>query len=158
MAQTLSGRRVLLYFVLFFGVIFAANFYMAREALHTFSGEVNTHPYETGLAYNKVIAAGKRQQALGWKSRITFTPTNGSKGHVHVALTDAQGAVVQGETVTLEAQRPAQEGKDFNVALNAEAGGYGADVTFPLPGLWALHLVATQGKARYETTERVVIP
>ncbi|MDB5649518.1 MAG: putative integral rane protein linked to a cation pump, partial [Hyphomicrobiales bacterium] len=57
----LTGRLVLLYFVLFFGTVFSVNFYMARAAIMTFSGLEDDKPYQEGIRYDTQISASREQ-------------------------------------------------------------------------------------------------
>ena len=51
--KPLTGWKVLAMLLAFFGVVGAVNAVMVYSALSTFSGEVEAHPYEHGLAYNR---------------------------------------------------------------------------------------------------------
>ena len=75
--RVLTGRMVLLMLVGFFGVMLAVNFVFATYAVKTFSGLDSDNPYDSGLAYNKEIAAAKAQADLGWTVDLTRTPDAG---------------------------------------------------------------------------------
>ena len=72
--RPLTGRSVLLMIIAFFSVMLLVNFIMAAYAVKTFSGLDTDNPYDSGLAYNKDIAAAKAQGALGWSVELTRTP------------------------------------------------------------------------------------
>ncbi len=63
---TLTGRHVLIGFISFFAVVFAANGVILYEALATRTGIVAEEPYIKGLKYNQRIDAEAQQAALGW--------------------------------------------------------------------------------------------
>ncbi len=65
--RPLTGWMVLAMLLAFFGVIGSVNAVMVYSALSTFSGEVEAHPYEHGIAYNREIASAREQAARGWK-------------------------------------------------------------------------------------------
>jgi len=72
--RPLTGRLVLLMIIGFFGVMLLVNAVMAIFAVKTFSGLDADNPYDTGLAYNKDIAAARAQGELGWTVELTRTP------------------------------------------------------------------------------------
>lgn len=147
------GKRVLLYFVLFFGLIIVVNIILVRLALGTFSGTVSTHPYEDGLAYNRVIAAEKAQAALGFTHRAHY-----ANGALHLTLRDAKGAVLTPHSAHAQFRRPAQKGHDVSATLTGEI----TPISLPLKGVWdvqidaeILHNAAPQ---HYQVNTRIVVP
>ena len=62
----ITGRMVLLYFVAFFGIIFAMNFYMVRVAISSFSGVETESAYKAGLSFKNDVAAAHAQDARHW--------------------------------------------------------------------------------------------
>lgn len=143
------GRRVLLCFVLFFGTIIAVNALMATLAVRTQSGLVTDHAYEKGLAYNTVVTAEKAQEALGWKSDVTYE--NGSLGFV---LYDKAGKKLAYESATATITRPTQQGMDFTVSLPA-SGSAAAD--FPAKGLWHVEVDALYHGTSYQYSTRLIV-
>lgn len=146
------------YFVLFFAVISAVMATMVTLAVRTQSGIVTDHPYEKGLAYNRVIASAERQAALGWKGTATHTPTGERTGRLTFRLRDKAGAPVHVESVAVRIVRPTQAGHDFRATLLPITGDdYAAEVTYPLPGVWELHFHAVANGQPYQQSTRIVV-
>lgn len=147
------GRRVFWYFVLFFVTLIAVDATMATIAIRTQTGVVTEHPYETGVAYNKVVAAYKEQEALGWKGDITYR-----NGTLSFALKDNKNHPVIAEKVTAQFSRPTQSGMDFKAELKAPGNGvYSITPSFPAKGVWDIRLFATQGDKHYQQPQRIVV-
>jgi nitrogen fixation protein FixH len=144
----MSGRRVALYFVAFFGLIAAVNAAMVTMAIRTHSGVVTEHPYEKGLAYNTVVRAEEAQEALGWKASVSH-----EKGMLKFVLRDKQGAVLAPEKAVATVTRPTQSGMDFSVTLTGEA----TPITFPAQGLWEVRGDATHGGTSFQKSQRIVV-
>ncbi len=66
-ARRLTGAKFLAILLGSFAVVASVNGTMVYYALSTFSGEVDPHPYEHGLAYNRDIAAAEAQDARHWQ-------------------------------------------------------------------------------------------
>lgn len=143
------GRRVALYFVLFFGTIIAVNALMATLAVRTNAGVVTDHAYEKGLAYNQVVAAEKAQEALGWKGELAY-----AGGMLTFTLRDKQGHMLAYDSATATITRPTQAGMDFTATLTSA----GNAVTFPAKGLWHVKVDALYHGTSYQHATRLVIP
>lgn len=88
-ALTKRDKLIPWYFVLFFVVIGAVNAVMVTLAVRTHTGTVTDHPYEKGLAYNKVVDAANAQEKLGWKSDIRFEHPSPQRGEVRRGASSA---------------------------------------------------------------------
>lgn len=147
------GRRVFWYFVLFFVTLIAVDVTMATVAIRTQTGVVTEHPYETGVAYNKVVAAYKEQEALGWKGDVSF-----KAGVFSFSLKDSANHPVIAEKVTAQFSRPTQSGMDFSATFAANGNGeYSVSPSFPAKGVWDVRLFATQGDKHYQHPQRIVV-
>ena len=137
------------YFVLFFLVIAAVDGVMVTLAVRTQTGIVTEHPYEKGLAYNRVIDAEQKQEALGWKSEIVLTGNT-----LRFTLRDKNGAPIVVEKATAYFTRPTQSGMDFSSSLkNGQA-----TIDFPAKGLWEVRVEAIAHQRSYQRTKRIVVP
>jgi nitrogen fixation protein FixH len=144
----MTGKRVWWYFVAFFGFIAAVNAVMVTIALRTHSGVVTDHPYEKGLAYNQVVEAQEKQEALGWKSDIHY-----ANGRLHFTLQDKENKVIHPDKATATITRPTQQGMDFKVTLQ----GRETAIDFPAKGLWEVRIDAAYQDVQYQHTKRIVI-
>lgn len=136
MAKPITGRRVLVWLLLFFGTIVAVNGAFVYFALDTWPGLSTRRAYEEGLAYNKTLEAARVQHALGWKSVVDFKGTESGGRALTVRMMDRGGAPVIGLAMTLELRRPVREDQDrMLVLVESEAGVYRARFE-AAPGRW----------------------
>lgn len=141
-----------------FGVVFAANAIMVYVAATTWPGIAVNRAYDKGLTYNRNLEAASRQEALGWTASIETELADSLAGTARVTIVDAAGQPLHRATAALSFERPTHEGYDFAVALTPEGNGvYAAPFSVPLPGLWDLRLIASQGDDRLVITERVML-
>ena len=146
--KQLSGGRVFLYFLAFFGVTVSVNVVMATLAIRTHSGTVTEHPYEQGIKYNDVVNAEMAQEKLGWKGDITL-----KDDVLKFTLHDKSGASIVPQKLTAHFVRPTQKGMDFDVVMTDEQ----AHVSFPMKGLWEVRIYADIGDKKYQQAKRLVI-
>src|SRR5579872_6722158 len=92
MNRQLTGRHVLIWFVAFFGVIFATNAYFITVAVQSFRGEDEAKPYLQGIEYNDTLMRRARQRMLGWNASISAARLRSGVVEVSVGLHDAHGA------------------------------------------------------------------
>jgi nitrogen fixation protein FixH len=136
----LSGAKVLAILLTFFGVIFAVNGVMMFDAISTFSGQTNDHPYEVGLKYNTQIAAAAAQNGRRWNVETTL-----SDG-VRVTFRDADGQLLAGLTVSGVYAAPAAVKRDRAFAMTEVSPGVYSGPAAPA-GMWDLRLVAQRDDA-----------
>lgn len=137
----LQGRHVLFAILGFFGTIFAVNGVFLYAALSTYTGVVAQEPYRKGLNYNQRIAAGERQEDLGWNAEATLTREAG----LTVVLQDAAGAPVSGLFVAGVLGRPSTNQQDRDIAFIEAAPGHyklAVDTLALEPGAWLVSLEA----------------
>lgn len=72
-ARKFTGWHMTAILVVFFGIIMAVNFNMARLAIGTFGGTVVDNSYVASQNYNRWLADAREQEALGWKTRVSLT-------------------------------------------------------------------------------------
>lgn len=149
MPRQITGRHVLVYMVLFFGVIIAANLTMAYFATGSWTGLVVENSYVASQQYNAVLADAERQKALGWKHEFSI-----EGGKISFTLKDAEGHLVPLDGVTIHAGHPATEIHDRTMELTKALGG-----TYEIPndlpaGAWNFEIRAavrdgSEWKVRY---------
>jgi nitrogen fixation protein FixH len=144
----MTGWRVWWYFVAFFGFIAAVNAAMVALAIRTHSGVVTEHPYEKGLAYNEVVQAEEKQEALGWKGSIEY-----KNGVLIFTLHNQHNIRINLEKMTATITRPTQQGMDFTVELK----GAETPVSFPAVGLWEVRIDAVHEGVHYQQSKRIVV-
>ncbi len=144
----MTGRRVWWYFVAFFCFILVINAVMIALAVSTHTGSVTDHPYEKGLAYNRVVEAEKKQEMLGWQADIDY-----KEGRVRFVLRDKDNHPITPEKATAAIIRPTQSGMDFTFDLKAAETA----VEFPAAGLWEVRVDAEYQGMHYQKTERIIV-
>lgn len=154
-ATGLTGRRVFFYFLAFFLLIAAVNAVMVALAIRTHSGLITDHPYEKGLAYNKVVVAEEAQEKLGWSGLIELRhPREGGNPFaIYFELKDKSGAIIHPEKTTATISRPTQDGMDFAIELGAAE----TPVKFPAKGVWEVRVDAVVGDKNYQQSKRIVV-
>lgn len=150
MSQTTPFRDRIIpwYFVIFFVFLAIINGIMVTLAFDSFSGLVTEHPYEKGIAYNKVVEAAKKQAALGWHGRVSY-----ENNAITYTLTDATKKPMVTKKATAYFSRPTQAGMDFSVPLTGETTA----VTFPAQGLWEVRVVAETDEHSFQHSERIIV-
>lgn len=130
----LTGRKVAVIAALSFGVILGVNILLAVTAVRTFSGMVVDNSYVASQHFNEMRDA---QVALGW------TVTLEERDNVmHLAFTDATGAVLRPATLQVTLGRPTTTRDDQTIDLRETPEGYAGAA--PLnPGAWRIEINAT---------------
>ena len=151
-------RLIPWYFVAFFIFLTIIYTIMATIAIRTQTGVVAKHPYEQGLAYNKIVDASQKQEQLGWAGEIGFSAGAGNSGKINFTIKDKSGASLKPENVIAKITRPTQDGMDFEVELAHEkSGAFASEVKFPLAGLWEIRIFVKDGDNNYQQSKRVVL-
>ncbi len=136
----LTGRHVLFYLIVFFGVIFAANGVFLVVSLQTHPGVAATDAYRKGLHFNRELDRAGRQTARGWESEITVL-----RGVPEIRLSDKSARPVSGLRINAVVRRPVHDRADTTLVLREiDAGLYRADGP-PLPsGRWEIVFTASR--------------
>jgi nitrogen fixation protein FixH len=135
-----TGRRVLISMLSFFGIIFVVNGIFVYMAMTTWTGLSTENAYKKGIKYNETLEAARRQDSLGWQSKIMFAKNSNS---LVVQFKSRGGAPVAGLNIVGTAVRPTHEGYDQEMTfVESGRGAYTARVRFPLNGNWRIELVA----------------
>jgi nitrogen fixation protein FixH len=119
--RPLTGRKVLLMLVAFFGVVFGVNFLMMTLAIDTLPGTEVDSAYSASLGYEKEIALAHDQNARNWKvdAHIQRGPDGGAT--LQVEARDNSGQPLSGLKFQGRFERPTDRRADQPVAL-AEMG------------------------------------
>ena len=151
----LTGRKVLVLLIAFFGVVFAVDGFFAYLAIATWPGVAQKNAYQTGLRYNSVLEEARHQAALGWTSGIALDPD----GELVVMIEDANGKPLDDLDVTVTLARAVSESSDLVLPLGSfEDGGYIGHVPPPLAGLWHASVVAQNANGqRYRMNHEIVV-
>lgn len=155
--RPLTGRSVLLMVVAFFGVMLGVNFYMATVAVKTFSGIDADNPYDSGLAYNKEIAAAKAQGLLGWKVDLTRT-ADGPATEITATVKDKDGQPITGLDVSMHFYYPATRKLDREVVAAAVANGVYSGSAQLTHGQWEVEIdLKRNGKREFRSRNQLTV-
>jgi nitrogen fixation protein FixH len=148
-ARPLTGRKVLLMIIGFFGVIFAVNGLMMKLAIQTLPGTEVDSAYSASLAYENEIAAAHDQDARGWKVDAHIQRRTGSGAELRVEVRDSSGVPVSGLRFQGRFERPTDRRADQAVELAAAGDGiYLGNAAAVMPGQWDLVLEGVAGGQR----------
>ncbi|ADG10361.1 ferredoxin [Caulobacter segnis] len=149
----ITGWHVLIGVVLFFATVIAVDIVFMVQAYRTFSGEVASNPYETGLAFNRTLAQRQKEAALGWSASVE-TPEGKA---VVVKVLDRDAKPLDGLSLTGVLERPATETGRQTLNFRSLGGGrYQAAAR--LDGAWDLRATARNAKDMFEIETRLVEP
>ncbi len=156
--RPITGRFVLIAFVVFFGVIAAVNGVMMTLAIRTMPGLDVKNGYVASQAMNGEFEAMRKQAERGWKADVTVVLQAG-QAPVNVRFADRANAPVAGLAVSARLAHPALTRADHSVALiEVRPGHYAAEIPDIQPGGWMLVIEASRsGERVFASRNRVVL-
>ena len=156
-ARELKGWHVLIIFIVFFGIMLGVNVLMVVQAIRTFPGEVNSQPYEAGLAYNHTLKQMATERALGWRAKIDSISPLGAVTSISVRWSDASAGPLNGVIVTGKIVRPATQTQSHDLVFVQTAPGLYVAKVKAAPGAWDLSVTAADQRGEHRTAERRVV-
>ena len=147
MNRQFTGRHMAVILIVFFGIVFAVNFLMARLATSTFGGIVVENTYVASQEFNGWLDQAEQQRALGW----TATVARGEGNRLAIRLAGAPPHTL----VTAEARHPL--GRAPNRLLTFGTSGDGRFLSQQaLPaGRWIVRITAQSGETVWRIEENV---
>ncbi len=133
--EKIEGRHVLIWLLVFFGVMLLANGIFLYYAVGTFNGFETADAYRKGLTYNERIAEDTAQSVQGWQPAARYEE---ERGELIVTVRDAQGRGVAGLSISGEVRRPATDRDDRPVILHETAPARYAAAFELAAGQWIL--------------------
>ena len=156
--RKLTGLGFLAILLGSFAVVASVNATMCYLAISTFSGEVDPHPYEHGLAYNRDIAAAEAQDQLHWQVTAHLSGTDSAKT-VEAVFHDSANQAVPGLAVTASLEFATDMMHDHKVALAEMAPGVYRGTLAVASGQWDLVIAAKRGSQQmFVSRSRIAIP
>jgi nitrogen fixation protein FixH len=154
----MTGAKVLIWLVAFFGVVFAVNTVLVRAAISTFGGVETTSSYQAGLKFETDVATAQRQDALHWQVAGKLVRDKAGLAALDVAARDEKGAPLAGLTADARLAHPADERLDHVIPLRpAGAGSFRGSAEAPA-GQWDLVIDLYRGEARvFRSRSRVTL-
>ena len=155
--KKLTGRTVLVWLVVGFGLMFAANFALIYYSLSTLHGEEVENSYDASQVYNAKLAAARAQDQLGWTVNMTTRQENGG-ARVVADFRDRDDALVPGLEVHARFIHPFDRASDREVLLVSDGGEYEGVAQALKSGKWTVQLEAMQaGKRKFFSENKLVL-
>ena len=159
-ATGLTGRKVFLMFVAFFGTIAAADTFLLAAALRTWSGLEVRSPYEAGRRYNDELGVAREQVARGWSVEWNTSRVEPDALKVEVTARDKAGRPLSGLSGRASIERPTDKRLDREGDLAEVAPGiYAATVSGVIAGQWDLVIdLSEHGTRMHRRRSRLLLP
>ena len=157
LSKPMTGRTVIVWLCVGFGVMFAANFALIYVALSTLHGEELENPYDASQVYNQRLAEARAQDKLGWTVNVTTRQENGGV-RVVADFRDRDGAVVPGLEVRARFLHPFDRDFDRDAPLASDGGAYEGFASGLRPGRWNLSVEAKMnGERKFLSDNKLVL-
>jgi nitrogen fixation protein FixH len=144
--KPLTGTKVFLMLVAFFGVVIGVNVTMMKLAIATLPGTDVDSPYAAGLTYDREISAAQDQAARKWQVNAHIERRTDGGAVLQVDARDAGGKPMTGLKFGGRLERPNDKRADLAVELSeAGIGVYRGNAVSVAPGQWDLVI---EGEAR----------
>lgn len=145
-----TGWHMTAILVVFFGIVMAVNFYMARMAIGSFGGTVVDNSYVASQNYNRWLAAAEKQDKLGWKVKTTMTDDR-------FVVIDVQqnGQPLQGVTAIGDALHPLGRAVDQPIAFKVMPDGTLRSTTKLPVGRWNVQISLRESSDIYRFVEQL---
>ena len=157
--KPLTGTKVLLILVAFFGVVIGVNVTMAKLAIATLPGTDVDSPYAAGLSYDREISAAQDQAARKWQVNAHIERRADGGATLQVDARDAAGQPMTGLKFGGRLERPTDKRADLAVELSeAGIGVYRGDAVSVAPGQWDLVIEGdAKGERVFLSRNRVIL-
>jgi nitrogen fixation protein FixH len=159
-AKPLTGTKVFLMLVAFFGVVIGVNVTMMKLAIATLPGTDVDSPYAAGLSYDREISAAQDQAARKWKVSAHIERRADGDAVLQVEARDAADRPLTGLNFNGRLERPTDKRADLAVELaEAGIGIYRGKAASVAPGQWDLVIEgdARGGERVFLSRNRVIL-
>lgn len=157
--KPLTGGKVLLMLVAFFGVVIGVNAIMMKVAIQTLPGTEVDSAYTASLAYEKEIGAARDQDARNWKVDAHIQRRADGAATLLVEARDSSGKPISGLKFQGRLERPTDRRADLPVVLaEVGIGIYRGSATQVAPGQWDVVLEGdSAGRRMFLSKNRVLL-
>lgn len=145
-ADAARGRPVPWIIAAFFVSFIIPLLCFAWIAFYNKPSEVTPHAYDKGLQYNRTLAKGAAEAALGWKATLSM------QGRMLVAvLVDSKEQPIRGAEVRAWFLRPSEATMDRKAVMQeVSPGRYEASLGDAAPGLWEARITAKLSSDQFQ--------
>ncbi|MBI5263772.1 MAG: FixH family protein [Bradyrhizobium sp.] len=158
--KPLTGRKVFLMLLAFFGLVIGVNGMAMKLAISTLPGTEVDSPYAASLGYGREIMAAHEQASRKWQVNAQIQRSDNGGATVQVEARDASGRPMTGLKFQGRLERPTDKRADLPLELaEVGIGIYRADAAAVAPGQWDLVLEgdAKGGHRMFLSKNRVVL-
>lgn len=157
--KPLTGTKVFLMLVAFFGIVIGVNVTMMKLAIATLPGTDVDSPYAAGLTYDREISAAQDQAARKWKVSAHIERRADGNAVLQVEARDAADQPLTGLKFGGRLERPTDKRADLAVELaEAGIGIYRGNAAFVAPGQWDLVIEGdAKGERVFLSRNRVIL-
>jgi nitrogen fixation protein FixH len=157
--KPLTGRKVLIMLVAFFGVVIGVNMTMMKLAILTLPGTEVDSAYTASLGYDKEIAAAHDQNARHWQVDAHIQRGADGGATLQVEAHDKSGRPMTGLKFQGRLERPTDKRADLPVELaEVGIGIYRGSAPQVAPGQWDLVLEGdAAGQRMFLSKNRVLL-
>ena len=157
--KPLTGTKVFLMLVAFFGLVIGVNVTMMKLAIATLPGTDVDSPYAAGLTYDREISAAHDQAARKWKVSAHIERRADGHAVLQVEARDAAGQPLTGLRFGGRLERPTDKRADLAVELaEAGIGIYRGNAASVAPGQWDLVIEGdAKGERVFLSRNRVIL-
>jgi nitrogen fixation protein FixH len=155
--RELTGRRVLIYVLAFFGVVVGVNAIMATAAITTFGGVETDSVYKAGNEFKNEVSAARAQQARHWRvaASIRARPPNAV---IDVDVKNAAGGAPGGLQARGTLVHPTDQRRDAPIAFVEKSPGVFHGEATAAPGQWDLVIeFSHQGERVFRSKNRIIL-
>src|SRR3954453_12256054 len=149
LSSPLTGRKVFLMVVAFFGVVIGVNLTMMRLAIQTLPGTEVDSAYGASLAYENEIVAAHDQNLRNWHIDAQVQRSSEGRAMLQVQARDSGGQAGSGLKFVGRFEAPNNSRADQVVTLaETGIGIYSGTAALILSGQWDLVLQADRADQR----------
>ncbi len=156
--RELTGFKVLLMLLAFFGTIAAMNAVMVHYAVSTFGGVETENAYTAGLHYQAAIEDAARQRQLGWNVTTEVKPLADGGTELKLRPVDASGRALAGIEVAATLRHLADRRLDESLVFVETAPGLYVASAMADRGLRELAIeLRRDGEIQFRSLNRLVL-
>jgi len=156
--REMTGRAVLVWFVAFFGVVFAVNAIMVKAATSTFGGVETSSSYKAGQMFEQEVARAERQDARHWQVAGTLVRAKSGEAVLDITARDEKGAPIAELTAKARLAHPADERLDHVIQLARIGAGEFKGEADAGAGQWELIVDLYKGSERvFRSRSKVIL-
>jgi nitrogen fixation protein FixH len=145
-----TGWHMTIILVVFFGIVMAVNFAMARMAVGTFGGTVVDNSYVASQNYNRWLDSADKQGRLGWDVKLSLSADR------HVVVDARQsGLALDKLNAVGDALHPLGRADDIALSFVPQSDGRLLSKAALPAGRWNVQLSLRRGPDIYRISEEV---